>query len=328
VSDILSSLKRAHKTGEGPQTLRERREQERLKAQQAEIDAVSFNALWDPYYKQCKVDKGKRTYVREESLWRLWIQPSLGEIKIKDPKMVDHLGALKEKMAEAGCAPRSITYALAVIRQMYNYARSTGQFDNVNPVSLVKKPTSDNRRFRFFTKEEARQLLDTIRPLSQETHDMTLLSLSTGMRAGEIFALTVGDVDLIHKLIMIKDTKNVHNRVATLTPKLKAMLKPYLADKKPTDLVFPDARGRQRIEISHSFDRAVASLGFNKDVTDRRQQVVFHTCRHTFASWLAQKGVPLYVIQKLMGHETSEMTERYAHLCPQNFTDAATLIDL
>ena len=60
----------------------------------------------------------------------------------------------------------------------------------------------------------------------------------------------------------------------------------------------------------------VAELGLNDGVTDRLQKVVFHTCRHTCASWLAQVGIPLYQIKEIMGHSTIAITERYSHLCP------------
>jgi site-specific recombinase XerD len=52
-------------------------------------------------------------------------------------------------------------------------------------------------------------------------------------------------------------------------------------------------------------------------VTDRRQKVVFHTLRHTFASWLVQMGRPLYTVSKLLGHRNIRWTERYAHLDPE-----------
>ena len=44
--------------------------------------------------------------------------------------------------------------------------------------------------------------------------------------------------------------------------------------------------------------------------------VVFHTLRHTFASWLVQKGQPIYTVSKLLGHRGIKHTERYAHLAP------------
>lgn len=58
--------------------------------------------------------------------------------------------------------------------------------------------------------------------------------------------------------------------------------------------------------------------GLNDGVTDRIHKVVFHTLRHTFASWLVQNGVSLEVISKLLGHSSLQMTMRYAHLDPVN----------
>jgi site-specific recombinase XerD len=56
---------------------------------------------------------------------------------------------------------------------------------------------------------------------------------------------------------------------------------------------------------------------FNEGVEDTRQRVYFHTLRHTFASWLVQRGVDLYKVKELMGHEDIKMTMRYAHLAPE-----------
>jgi len=54
--------------------------------------------------------------------------------------------------------------------------------------------------------------------------------------------------------------------------------------------------------------------------------MVIHTLRHTFASWLVQRGTPLYTVSKLMGHSSIKMTERYAHLAPD--TQRAAAMDL
>ena len=49
--------------------------------------------------------------------------------------------------------------------------------------------------------------------------------------------------------------------------------------------------------------------------------------RHTCASWLVQGGVPLLEVSKLLGHSTTEMTERYAHLAPENLKAAVGVLD-
>ena len=80
--------------------------------------------------------------------------------------------------------------------------------------------------------------------------------------------------------------------------------------------------GNQQKSVSNSFDRTVKKLGFNDGVENNAQRVVFHTLRHTFASWLAMQGTPIFTIKELMGHKTLAMTERYAHLIPDHKREA------
>ena len=62
-------------------------------------------------------------------------------------------------------------------------------------------------------------------------------------------------------------------------------------------------------------------------IQDARQRVVFHSLRHTFASWLVQRGTPLYTVAELMGHTTLEMTKRYSHLAPDSLRKAALSLE-
>jgi site-specific recombinase XerD len=93
------------------------------------------------------------------------------------------------------------------------------------------------------------------------------------------------------------------------------------------DFVFPGRGGVKITAISKTFDRVVQELGLNEGVTDRRQKVVFHTLRHTYASWMVEKGVDLYHVKKLMGHGTLSMTERYSHLSDKTLQSAVKLFE-
>jgi len=81
-------------------------------------------------------------------------------------------------------------------------------------------------------------------------------------------------------------------------------------------------------KLPRAYRQAVNKLGLNDGVTDPRNKVVFHTLRHTFASWLAIQGTPIYTIKELMGHKTLSMTERYSHLSPDAKREAVEKLSL
>jgi len=220
-------------------------------------------------------------------------------------------------MKVAGKSPRSIQYCLAVIRQVFNHAFRYSVFSGENPVKKVKIPKVDNKRLRFLTFDEADDLLNLLKTESAEMWEMALLSLHCGLRASEIFRLTWVDIDTENGLIAAKDSKNTKTRFAYMTNQVKTMLLKKGAGK-PTSLLYPAPDGGNRREISRSFERVVKKSGLNDGITDRRDKVVFHTLRHTYASWLVQQGESLYVVKDRLGHSTLAMTERYSHLAPEN----------
>jgi site-specific recombinase XerD len=91
---------------------------------------------------------------------------------------------------------------------------------------------------------------------------------------------------------------------------------------KPLDYVFKGRKGKLS-RISPTFFRIIDALKFNENIDDPRLQICFHSCRHSYASWLIDQGQDLYTVQKLLGHKTNVMTQRYAHLAENKLKDAA-----
>jgi len=217
---------------------------------------------------------------------------------------------------------------------MFNRASDWNFYQGPNPVKKVKMPVVQNARDRFLSVTEANILLKELkrdhrikkeyRELEDpKLHDIALFSLHSGARASEIFNLKGQDIDFRNGLITLRDTKNGETRYAPMTEAVRQMLmRRALPDQAPDAYVFTDAKGSKIKEVTNSFQRVVDRLGLNEGVTDTRQKVVFHTCRHTFASWLAIQGTPLYTIAKLMGHKSISMSERYSHLSPDHKRDA------
>jgi len=314
----LAKLKAAHTTGEGATRLGDKRKVVKHKIEKQKRDALAFATIFnEKYFPETATEKHWRSSDRERSLFNKWINPVIGKKALKDIHPF-HLEKIKKKMWDGDLADRSVHYALAVIRQVFNWSYRNGLFNDDNPVGKVKKPSVDNRRTRFLTPDEAGHFLEKLKTESVKTWEMALLSLRCGLRAGEIFRLTWADIDNPEPgAISIRDTKNQKNRVAFMTSDVKDAL--LLRDIGARDqLLYPAPDGGVRREISRVFRRVVNELGFNDGVTDRRDRVVFHSLRHTYASWLVQAGENIYTVKDLMGHSTLAMTERYSHLAPEN----------
>ena len=336
-SAILAELQENHRRGTGPRTLKEKKalaaaerlEQEKQE-KQAAIDNLSFSAIfYDKFLPHIQANRRDvKSWKRDESLFRLWIAPVIGSKPLRDIAPFD-LEKIKKAMAKAGRSPRSIVYALATVRLVFNFALGHDLYMGKNPAGpagKVKRPSTDNRRMRYLTREEAADLLTELATRSQDVYAMALLSLYTGMRAGEVFSLTWADVSFANSIILLKDTKSNKNRPAFMTEAVKTMLQSR-TKSAPADLVFPGRNGKKIVQASDTFNRAVAKLGLNEGITDRRQKVTFHTLRHTFASWLVESGTDIYHVQSLLGHSDLKLTARYAHIGENSLRSAVQRLE-
>lgn len=183
----------------------------------------------------------------------------------------------------------------------------------------------DRNRHRFLTKDEAQLLLNALKQKSEQLWQISLLSLSTGMRASEIFHLRGEHVNLDNHTIRILDPKNGRNRSVYLPESACQMLRD--CSLHYGQLVFPNSVGKPYQAAPRAFYRIVNKLGFNYGLDDPRDRVVFHSLRHTFASWLGQKDQPLYVVSELLGHSTLTMTKRYAHLSAARQVAATSVLN-
>jgi len=220
---------------------------------------------------------------------------------------------------------RSIMYALAIIRQVWNRACASNPPLAVgawpDATKAFKKPKADNMRRRFLTRNEAALILAALQKKSTDTHDMALLALHCGLRAGEVFNLTWDKVNLPKGEMYLVDTKNGESRTAYLTDEALAMLRRRSMDCKHPRIVFPTKNKHGEIvkhqQVPVTFSKTVAELGLNEGVTDTRDRIVFHSLRHTFASWLIENGASLPVLpvtRDLLGHKNLIMTSRYSHV--------------
>lgn len=189
-------------------------------------------------------------------------------------------------------------------------------------------PRTNNARERFLTPQEARALLDELKRRSHRTWLMALVSMHCGLRFGEIARLRRADVRFESNTLYIAESKSGRSRYAVMTDEV-VMTLCDLPKGPMSALLFPARDGGVMRAASKSFNRAVDKLGLNNSgevirkadgrethlkIQDRRQRVVFHTLRHTYASWLPCGGQAQLTIADRLGHHSLKMTKRYTHL--------------
>ena len=317
----LSELKKNYLLATGkPTTLQEKRRlererQERERAEKARVkkESLTFGDYFEKvYYPIAQTSKKPESHKKENQHFKLWIQPILGNMPLREIKPFA-IERIKKNLLGADRSARLIQYVFATIRQVWNHAHRDGLVMGDSPTREVRLPKFDNRRQRFLGHGEADRLLADLEARDFKLYQMALLSLHCGLRAGEIFSLRWQDINTDRGLILIADPKGGHNRTAFMTEGAKNIFL-RMNRQGPEDLVFPNSAGERLTEISQRFRTAVDALELNKGVSDQRQQVCFHTLRHSFASWHVEGGTDLYTVKKLLGHGTIGMTERYSHL--------------
>lgn len=327
---ILSEIRENIRTGAPENSLaniRQSKEEARRKEERQQHMTAQAQLIMEEFWNQiyaphATATKTPATIRNERSIYEKWLRPALGSMPVSRlrPSHVEHLLL---HVANQGKSAQTARHILALVSQMWNMALLHDIVSGENPCSRVKKPQQDSRRTRFLTPDEASLLLQALKGRSKDTYDAAVLSLFAGLRAGEIHALRWADVNLESGTLYIRDPKNKHSRYAYICAEIMDVLKSRQAEESKAELIFPSTAGTRRLAVSDSFERTVKALGLNENITDARQKVVFHTLRHTFASWLVQRGTPLYTVAELMGHSSLEMTKRYAHLAPDTVRQAA-----
>jgi integrase len=253
---------------------------------------------------------------KDHGRYRKWLAPRFERKPLSQITPLD-LERLKREMRQAGMSDATIRHVLSVVRQAFNKAILWGLWQGNNPCKGVKFPVPNNERIRFLTREEAERLLKALQTENPILESIATFSLYGGLRLGEVLQLNWGDVDKKHSILHVVDTKTKEPRPVFIEEPIRKLLD-KLDPAKPNEPLFNIQDKWPVAWVSKQFKSVVDSLGFNEGVTDPRQRVYFHTLRHTFASWAVMDGVPLYTVGKALGHKTTTMTQRYAHLAPES----------
>ena len=201
----------------------------------------------------------------------------------------------KRAKPRSSATTRKYLIALSVV---YGIGMRELRVCDTNPVALVSKPGEGEWRKRFLSDDERAALITECRQSgSKDLLLAVLLSLTTGLRRGELYGLRWRDIDLARRWAVLPRTKNGTSRGVPLTESVAKML----ADRRgqSDEAVFA-------ADVTKAWKNALVRA----EISDFR----WHDLRHSAGSMLVQNGATLTEIAELLGHKSIKMTSRYSHV--------------
>jgi integrase len=240
-------------------------------------------------------------------------------------KCSDVRAYIDKRMAD-GVTPSTINREVGLLSAAINHARHQWDWEIPNPAKRMRQKEPEGR-VRSLTVAEAQRLLEEAGKSRRSPHlaDFVRLALNTGCRRDELLRLQWSRVDFDANLFLLGegDTKTGRRRSVPLNEEARAALLNLAGFREKhcpgSPWVFSHKDGSRQEAIKSAFGRALERAG----IKDFR----IHDLRHTCASWLVSTGQPLHVVRDLLGHSTIKMTERYAHLAPENVRAAVAALD-
>ena len=227
---------------------------------------------------------------------------------------------------EDGVTNATINRELSLLSAAINFYNKE-QLETLPNPTKGRKLREPEARIRWISDEEADRLIEAAEEADRAPHlaDFIALALNTGCRSGELLGLEWPRVDMDRRLIHLEGihTKAGKRRSVPLNNEAyRALLSRanFRTTHCPdTTWVFASEKGQRIQSVKKSFATACRKA----EIEDFR----IHDLRHTCAAWLVSAGVPLPEVRDLLGHSSITMTEKYAHLSPDNVRRAVSVLD-
>jgi integrase len=275
----------------------------------------------------------KRSQKDDESILRKHLRPAFGAMKLRDVGVEEVDAYLNEKIDDEELSEKYVRNHITLLGTMVRTA-TTFKVPWLLTVPKFPKPkvalfSTDYQWLR--NDDEIRRFLGAARDEDDHVFVFYALALYTGLRAGEIAALEWPDIDLDRRLIIVQrsfdgPTKSDRVRYVPILDPLLPVLRAWRL-RHPGRLVFTNMAGAMFQPSARIFQevlhRVLEAAGFPKVERNGKQRpyVRFHDLRHSYASHWVMKGGDLFKLQKILGHQSVQMTMRYAHLAPEAFKD-------
>lgn len=206
---------------------------------------------------------------------------------------------IKRDMLNEGLKPATINRRLALLRRLANLAFEWGWIDTQEGKRVKLLPGEEERHFYL----EIEQVEQVAKECPTTGHLIRIAAFS-GLRRGELFKMYI-DPAYPEFISLPPKTKTGKPRLVPIPEQIKTEIDNL---ELPLDPAYD-------WELRKEFEAAREKL--------KMKHIRFHDLRHTYASLLVQAGATLQLVGKAMGHSSTQMTARYAHLIADNLKDLA-----
>lgn len=297
---------------------------------------MTLNDFFELYKRDVEHMVRANTWEEKENIITTKILPYLGERKINELKVTDIFEWQKEIMSQKsrGGRPFSNSYLKTIHAQLsaiLNHAvRYYGLKWNVASKAGNMGKGKD-RKVDFWTQSEYQKFIEQVSDKPMSFYAFEVLYW-TGIREGELLALTKADFDFRNNILRInKSYKKVKGKDLVTDPKtpksVRDVIMPkFLAEemKDYIDSLYGIDDDFRIFQISKSYLHHEMNRGANKAGVKR---IRVHDIRHSHVSYLIDKGFTALAIAERLGHEAVDITYRYAHLFPTVQNDMVNVMD-
>jgi integrase len=223
----------------------------------------------------------------------------------------DDVDGFVEQLQDEGNSNATINRKLAALSKVFKLAVERRTESGLDTMPTIHRQREGVGRVRWLTFHEEQQCLSVL----PHAHAEALIVLvDTGVRLSELWRIRAEDCTFGERaLVQVFGRKNGTYRSVPMTARVQDILV-----RRASAVFFPfDNRW-----FRSAWDKMKTTLNLTTDT-----QFVPHALRHTCASRLVQRGVPLLVVKEWMGHKSVLTTQRYAHLSPSNLFDAVKALE-
>lgn len=219
----------------------------------------------------------------------------------------------RHRLAEEKKSPQTIHHYLKFLRHRLNLALRDGLIQRT-PFTQRTLPAPNNLRIRFYSDDERRRLYAA---LDDEWRDAAELAGLTGLRWSEQFTLTREQINLQEGFLTLPHTKAGKPQARLLNIRAQALIKQQLA-RHQSAYLYPSHTNTTPIDYSNWRNKVWAPACKAAKIVDAK----WNDWRHTFASDLTMAGHSDRTVADLMGHHSTAMVKRYAHLSNRHLRNA------